>query len=65
MRKQDVERCCLAWHSMAWHIMTRHGHVHTLREDAWPSSPNVPVAGRVDHPMSRLLSDSQQGFCIW
>lgn len=63
-RKQYVERCCLAWHSIAWHVMARHGTAWActyIANDAWPSSLNVPVAGRVDHPMSRLLSDSQQG----
>lgn len=33
-----------------------------IAKDAWPSSLNVPVAGRVDHPHEPPLSDNQQGL---
>lgn len=58
----------MAWHSIAWHIMARHEHVHTLRTTTH-GRPAVmaqrPVAGRVDHRLEPPLSDSQQGVAFW
>lgn len=65
MRKQDVERCCLAWHSIAWHIMARHEHDTYIANDAWPVMAQRPSRRRpCRSPHEPPLPDSQQGVAF-